>query len=741
MRGTEPFGRKMFRRLLLFNLFIVIIATVAPQFVFYSSFVSLYDDEVKALNMQTVRQFRNAVDEPIVRAVVNFPNVYLSELESNEALVYPLTHDIARSSGDILKVSRRVDDIINNMPFVHSIDIYYKAGNLLFLGNRVCMLNISACDLGGSSDWFERFATTDINIDWVSSRRAGRYDPASIATYVRSIPYFGGQDVRQGIVAVNLDLADISDSLRSLRSPAEGMLLIVDGAGKVLARNDTDAELPEPELDPYRLQLYDGDDVGMFDAQLDGQASVVSFMKSQYNDWRYVSITSVETMYRKLNNFGNGMLAIGGTLLACGVLAAVFLTSRAHKPISSRLDSMQRSLDRHLPIVRHNTILRLLFGSVSDAERSVDAAAALGIDHADRRVRSFALKIVRPDSLPEREAMAEDFHLIERLQEGFVHGRLFAIRDERSHMLGFLHFASETDAEDIARQMQAIVEHEDGNQRDYSLCFGSEYPSGDEQIARSFGEADEALEYAFLLPDAKVILYEELGIPCRKESGIAPKTIDELAAAIRAGEEKRFAALAAETMGELRTGGYSIRYCRNVLDDIVSAIDKIVLQAGFQSTDLFGSDMREKFRSVPNIVSFEERLIEAARAAAARINERKQQYDPEFAANIVAFVNNNIMNQISLDLVAEHAGVSPTYISKIFKHITGSNFSEYVTERKMEQAASLLRERKLSVQEISYRIGYQSTHHFIRLFKEKYGLTPKQYQKSRMEGGAAQDEK
>jgi AraC-like DNA-binding protein len=174
--------------------------------------------------------------------------------------------------------------------------------------------------------------------------------------------------------------------------------------------------------------------------------------------------------------------------------------------------------------------------------------------------------------------------------------------------------------------------------------------------------------------------------------------------------------------------------------DMVLHIEKTVQQLGYPPSELFGGEPREQYRKLEHAGQFEQWITGIALSAINRVNERKGQIDQEFADKIVSYVNNGISHQLSLVSVAEHVGVSPTYLSKIFKHITGSNFNEYVTGLRLERAEELLREKKLSVQEISYRVGYQSTHHFIRLFKEKHGLTPKQYQKTYADEGADQGE-
>ena len=68
--------------------------------------------------------------------------------------------------------------------------------------------------------------------------------------------------------------------------------------------------------------------------------------------------------------------------------------------------------------------------------------------------------------------------------------------------------------------------------------------------------------------------------------------------------------------------------------------------------------------------------------------------------------------------------LSHTTFIKNFKEFVGKTPSEYLTDKKLEYAKTLLLTTKTSVLDISMQIGFESVSHFIRIFKIKYGLTP-----------------
>lgn len=88
----------------------------------------------------------------------------------------------------------------------------------------------------------------------------------------------------------------------------------------------------------------------------------------------------------------------------------------------------------------------------------------------------------------------------------------------------------------------------------------------------------------------------------------------------------------------------------------------------------------------------------------------------------------------SMKKMENHFHLSASYISRIFKSNTGSTVTDTLIRIRLETAKNLLSSTSLLVDDIACHIGYEDTTYFIRLFKARYGLTPKQYQKSMMKG-------
>ena len=91
---------------------------------------------------------------------------------------------------------------------------------------------------------------------------------------------------------------------------------------------------------------------------------------------------------------------------------------------------------------------------------------------------------------------------------------------------------------------------------------------------------------------------------------------------------------------------------------------------------------------------------------------------------------------LSLTTIAAHFGVSPAYLSQLFKEETGENFSDCLETIRMEHASQLLADPRLSVGDIACQLGYNSDKVFRRAFKRVKGTSPTDYRKTILPPGA-----
>lgn len=88
------------------------------------------------------------------------------------------------------------------------------------------------------------------------------------------------------------------------------------------------------------------------------------------------------------------------------------------------------------------------------------------------------------------------------------------------------------------------------------------------------------------------------------------------------------------------------------------------------------------------------------------------------------FIQNNYSKQISLEDIAEYAGISRVYLSQIFKKETGKNIRDYLVEYRLSKARELLLTSNLKIYTISELCGFGSAQYFNKIFKKINGFSP-----------------
>ena len=83
--------------------------------------------------------------------------------------------------------------------------------------------------------------------------------------------------------------------------------------------------------------------------------------------------------------------------------------------------------------------------------------------------------------------------------------------------------------------------------------------------------------------------------------------------------------------------------------------------------------------------------------------------------------------KLSLGQVAKAVNMSAFYFCKMFKKVTGINFTDYLARVRIEKAKNLLLNPNLRVSEIAFEVGFQSLTHFNRVFKKILGQSPTEY--------------
>ena len=94
---------------------------------------------------------------------------------------------------------------------------------------------------------------------------------------------------------------------------------------------------------------------------------------------------------------------------------------------------------------------------------------------------------------------------------------------------------------------------------------------------------------------------------------------------------------------------------------------------------------------------------------------------------VVAYINNHLDETLDLKTLANEAALSDFHFHRIFKALKGEAIGGYITRLRLEATARLLRYTALTIEEIAFNIGYETSASLSKAFKKQYGISPTEY--------------
>lgn len=108
-------------------------------------------------------------------------------------------------------------------------------------------------------------------------------------------------------------------------------------------------------------------------------------------------------------------------------------------------------------------------------------------------------------------------------------------------------------------------------------------------------------------------------------------------------------------------------------------------------------------------------------------------------AQVNGFILDHIGEDLSLVRLAELVHLNPSYLSRLYKQVTGGNVSDYIDILRIRSAKGLLGNDRYKVQEVASLVGYDSAASFSRFFRRASGLSPQEYRDMVKDGKTGQE--
>lgn len=105
------------------------------------------------------------------------------------------------------------------------------------------------------------------------------------------------------------------------------------------------------------------------------------------------------------------------------------------------------------------------------------------------------------------------------------------------------------------------------------------------------------------------------------------------------------------------------------------------------------------------------------------------QFDERIQEALI-YIEEHLEYNLNMEDIAAYVSLSPSHFSRLFKSVTGSSYTDYLTDVRIQHAQIMLATTNLSIHEIAIRVGLSGGNYLSALFKKRLGISPKEYKKS-----------
>ena len=118
----------------------------------------------------------------------------------------------------------------------------------------------------------------------------------------------------------------------------------------------------------------------------------------------------------------------------------------------------------------------------------------------------------------------------------------------------------------------------------------------------------------------------------------------------------------------------------------------------------------------------------AIRDLTTRVRQKQEQkHTSNYTESCKTYISRHYREKIYLEEIAEQLGISPSYLSRLFRKDTGISLQDYIVRIRVERAANLLRYSDRSLSDIAHYVNFPSQSYLGKMFLREMHMTPKEY--------------
>ncbi|KAB8139317.1 helix-turn-helix domain-containing protein [Gracilibacillus oryzae] len=762
LRWQSNFFRKSF----LLILFITSIPGIISAIAIYTFGLHSTENELRKVHLEEIDERAKHIDEQFSYLEESL-TYWAFEPTFNYQLI---TTDFVYEFQTTEEIMQKLMILEGSQPLINKVDLYVETEN----GPVLFTPYIQHIDEQAKQEAYHSLLEQTNNITWNHTNNFyenTEYSSKLVLTHqipgVTSNPF--------GAIVVSIDNKSLVRSLETLTPYSNGVTLLMSENNEVLVSTESSGSGSFTE---QLISYITSNNPADRSFQLDWNNTTYSVSYGTFDrigsEWTYVSAAPISAITTPIVTISKVILIASLIVLGLAFFLTWFASNRLYQPVKNlassfipasnsankgtkdefkqirdRLDTLtsvseqlEKRITRQIPQLRHNFLIQLTKGYLYDFDENalkrrmenyrwnVDDHSFILIDiqltglinsskrtYEDDSLIAFAMANIADDIT--REYM-DQYTVLN--QYDMTASIFLIVPNDFSNLSNHLNQL----ANDITTAINRVLSR-------YVTITISSQKSKIKDISFLFDEIGKARRLRDFNNQNQILMLNEVEKEMNGQTLYYPfETEKEIIQCIRRGRIKEAEELIRQFFDELLDNSKKEVSVQSGMMQLYSTIQHEILLSGVDPVLLYkGRNMYEELSQLREIEWVIRWLMEQVIEPYITYLEDHTNMEMKLIIDqVVLYIEENYMEDISLESCAEYAGITPYTLSKAFKKIHGTNFIDYLTKVRMDKAKELLLQTNMKINEISEQVGYRHSY-FNRIFKKHVGLPPSQYRKSR----------
>ncbi|WP_339319536.1 helix-turn-helix domain-containing protein [Paenibacillus sp. FSL R10-2734] len=701
---------------------------------------------------------------------------HLSTFAYNDNLLIPLLFTKTLPQMDYIRGYREMSNLMKSSSFLHSIAVYNASSGELY-GSTSDFLVDGGITKAKMMQWLLHppLPHPTSRLVPVSLKASGQTDAFAFIVTDAFMPFSGDRSA----LILYIESSWVFDSLSKMNdigSQAQGQVYIQTSDGRLLSSKDREqtdsldqaAITQLLERDKKSLSRTSGSVIG----NTGREKSIITYMAG-IGDWTILYIQPYDLLMKEAREARTKSLLITGAFLLLSIAVSVWLSYKLYDPIENMLRRIRPNaaverqtqsqggneldfMSEHYlrmseklqeisseQIVNKYYIRKFLTDSRMFTQNDMQLLIAkhgLHISVSDPllvcvlRIERFANYDL---GTPGASKKLYSFAIVNIAQE--ILSRAYpceSVELQSDHFVLILSAAK--GSSDFGNAFTLIREFQHTIKQYYNLslsCGVSSVISQLPQLSTAYHQAYQLSLYTFVAGYQSIVKPEDVRENLTNTRKTLPPDIErKLSEALKKGQlttagselEKAFSLLASFQYEEMR----------RVVADLAWVVQNTAAEIMNNRARTLAVDV-EQIHRIPQEYETLDEIYVALLSLCAKICEGQQPSAPERNELLIGTVKEVIEQKfadlnLSQQSIASNVKLTSAYVGKLFKDSCGVSITEYINEIRLRHAQDLLLKSDYTIAEIMDRCGYANQSYFFRLFKGKFGTTPKDYRIKKM---------